>query len=223
MMKKCEECHTWTKQEVCPLCQEDMMDNNNSSENKRYPSYFGKKFSRRRTPKIAVFAGILIIMACLLINIIVMPQFLWIFYVAGAVIYMMVSFSHTILSRSHLGSKIVIQVVSLTSLLLIIDFQSGAEFLSWSVDYVVPFLIISGMIMITSIVFFRRIKWSSYFSFMIMMLILGFVPAALFGAGVTTVIWPSAVAAAYAISVILVMMIFAQQALMTQLGRRFHI
>jgi len=114
-------------------------------------------------------------------------------------------------------------VMSLTVLLLMIDSQSGAEFLSWSVNYVVPFLIISGMVMITSIVFFRRIKWSSYFSFMIMMLILGFLPVALFVAGITTVIWPSAVAAAYAVSVIIIMMLFAQQAVLTQLGRRFHI
>lgn len=222
-MKQCEKCRLWTGQQACPLCQENMMELNNSSEEKKYPSYFGKKFSRRRAPKIAVFAGLLIILTCLLINIIVMPQFLWIFYVAGAVIYMMVSFSHTILSRSHLGSKIVIQVVSLTSLLLIIDSQSGVEFLSWSVNYVVPILIISGMIMITSIVFFRRIKWSSYFSFMLMMLILGFLPAALFAAGITTVIWPSAAAAVYAVAAIMVMIIFAQQALLSQLGRRFHI
>ncbi len=222
-MKKCEECRTWTKQQVCPLCNEDMSDVGNSSAEKRYPSYFGKKFARRRAPKIVVFAGILVMLTCLFINIMIMPQFLWIFSVAGAIIYMMVSFSHTILSRSHLGSKIVIQVVSLTSLLLIIDSQSGVEFLSWSVNYVVPFLIISGMIMTTSIVFFRRIKWSSYFSFMLMMLILGFLPVSLFAAGITTIIWPSVAAAAYAMTVIIVMMIFAQQALLTQLGRRFHI
>ncbi|KKK35899.1 hypothetical protein WN59_03585 [Salinicoccus sediminis] len=222
-MKQCEECRIWTSHAACPLCLGSMEGLSDGTEEKKYPSYMDRKFSRRRTPKMTMLAGITVILICLLINIVIMPQFLWIFHVAGAVMYMLVSFNHTILSKSHLGSKIVMQVMSLTILLLMIDSQSGAEFLSWSVNYVVPFLIISGMVMITSIVFFRRIKWSSYFSFMIMMLILGFLPAALFAAGITTVIWPSAVAAAYAVSVIIIMMLFAQQALLTQLGRRFHI
>jgi len=223
MMKQCEECRIWTSHAACPLCLVSMEGLSDGSEEKRYPSYMDRKFSRRRTPKITVLAGISAILICLLINIIVMPQLLWIFHVAGAVMYMLVSFNHTILSKSHLGSKIVMQVMSLTVLLLLIDSQSGAEFLSWSVNYVVPLLIISGMVMITSIVLFRRIKWSSHFSFMIMMLTLGFFPAALFAAGITSVIWPSAVAAAYAVSAIMIMIIFAQQALLTQLGRRFHI
>ncbi|WP_411842268.1 DUF6320 domain-containing protein [Salinicoccus sp. HZC-1] len=222
-MEQCEECRTWTKQPVCPLCQEKISGVETIADNKWYPSYLGKKFGKRRAPKIAVFAGILIILACLFINILVMPHFLWIFYVAGAVIYTVVSFNHTVLSKSHLGSKIVMQVVSLTLLLLIVDSQSGAGFLTWSVNYVVPFLIVSGMVSITSIVFFRRIKWSSYFSFLLMMIILGFLPAALYAVGITTVIWPSAVAGAYAVIVILTMIIFAQQAFLTQLGRRFHI
>lgn len=222
-MKKCEECHTWTRQKACPLCQKSMMGMETSADEGWYPSYLGRKFAKRRAPKIAVLAGTLIILACLFINMAVMPQFLWIFYVAGAVLYTVVSFNHTILSKSHLGSKIVIQVVSMTSLLLIIDSQSGAEFLTWSVNYVVPLLIVLGMISITSIVFFRRIKWSSYFSFLLMMTVLGFLPAALIAAGVTTVIWPSVIAGGYAAAVILIMVIFAQQALLTQLGRRFHI
>src|SRR5699024_5386462 len=178
MMKQCEECKIWTSHSACPLCLENMEGLSDGTEEKRYPSYTNRKFSRRRTPKMAMLAGITVILICLLINIVIMPQFLWIFHVAGAVMYILVSFNHTILSKSHLGSKIVMQVMSLTVLLLMIDSQSGAEFLSWSVNYVVPFLIISGMVMITSIVFFRRIKWSSYFSFMIMMLILGFLPVA---------------------------------------------
>ncbi|WP_017549262.1 DUF6320 domain-containing protein [Salinicoccus carnicancri] len=222
-MKQCEECRIWTSHAACPLCLGSMEGLSDGTGEERYPSYADRKFSRRRTPRITMLAGITAVLICLLINIVIMPQFLWIFHVAGAVMYMLVSFNHTILSKSHLGSKIVMQVMSLTILLLLIDSQSGAEFLSWSVNYVVPFLIISGMVMITSIVFFRRIKWSSYFSFMIMMLILGFLPAALYAAGVTTVIWPSALAAAYAVSVIIIMMIFAQQAVLTQLGRRFHI
>src|SRR5699024_2649559 len=135
-----------------------------------------RKFSRRRTPKITVLAGISAILICLLINIIVMPQLLWIFHVAGAVMYMLVSFNHTILSKSHLGSKIVMHVLSLTVLLLLIDSQWGAESLSSSVNYVAPLLIMSGVVLISSIVLFRRIKWSSYFTFMIMMLTLAIFP-----------------------------------------------
>lgn len=219
-MIRCEACSTWTRQKKCPLCQTQLTDNEIEKE-QSYPSYQGMKFGYRRAPDLAILAGIFIILTCLFINITVMPHYLWIFYVAGSVAYFVVSFNHTVLSKSHLGSKIVIQIVSLTLLLLLIDSRSGL--LTWSVNYVFPFLIISGMIMITGIVLAKRIKWSSYFSFLIIMLTLGFIPSVLAAAGIATVIWPSALASAYAFSAIAVMLVFAQQSFLTQLGRRFHL
>src|SRR5699024_8375342 len=119
-MIKCAECSTWTRQDTCPLCQTRLLDKDADREY-RYPSYKGMKFGFRRAPRFAILAGVFIIMTCLFINITVMPHYLWIFYVAGSVTYFIVSFNHTILSKSHLGSKIVIQIVSLTLLLLLID------------------------------------------------------------------------------------------------------
>src|SRR5699024_8464073 len=110
-----------------------------------------------------VIGGIIAILICLLINMIVMPHFLWVFYVAVAVFYLVVSLNHTILSAAHLGGKITAQVVSLTVLLLVIDGMSGS--VQWSVNYVVPFVIIAGILLISIIIIKVRLKWTGYVSF----------------------------------------------------------
>ncbi|GGA76105.1 hypothetical protein GCM10007176_20500 [Salinicoccus roseus] len=187
-----------------------------------YPDYDRKQQRiRARISRLAIFIGILAVLVCFFINLIVLPQFLWVFYVAVAVFYALVSLSHTILSASHIGGKITAQVISLTIVLLVIDAMSGA--VQWSVDYVVPALIIAGILVITIIMVTVRLKWTGYVSFLLMMIGLGFVPAVLYLTGLATVLWPSLVAALYAVATFALMLVFANQAFMTQLGRRFHL
>jgi hypothetical protein len=68
-----------------------------------------------------------------------------------------------------------------------------------------------------------RLKWTGYVSFLLLMIGLGFVPAVLYLTGLATVLWPSLVAALYAVATFALMLVFANQAFMTQLGRRFHL
>ncbi|WP_211364919.1 DUF6320 domain-containing protein [Salinicoccus hispanicus] len=211
-----------TNHETCPLCHAKVGAQATQVQGTLYPAYDTKEYrTKTRISRLAIFLGVLTVLICLAINIIVLPEFLWVFYVAVSVFYVLILLSHTILSRSHLGGKIVAQVVSLTILLLVIDLMSGS--IQWSVDYVVPFLIVGGILLMSIIILKVRLRWGGYVSFLLLMLALGFLPALFYVAGVATVLWPSIVAALFAMTTFSAIFLFANRAFKTQLGRRFHI
>lgn len=221
-MKRCPNCDVLTGQETCPLCYTRILDLDAEEGTGWYPDYDREVHRiRSRISKLAIFTGILAVLACLAINIIFMPQFLWVFYVAVAVFYAVVSLNHTILSASHLGGKITAQVISLTILLLVIDAMSGS--IQWSVDYVVPFLIIAGILVMSIIILKVRLRWGGYISSLLMMIGFGFLPMLFYLTGIATVLWPSVVAALFAVTTFCSILLFANQAFMTQLSRRFHL
>lgn len=220
-MNQCPNCEVWTRQPKCPLCRMDM-DEDRAEKSVWYPEYdIAEQKKRTNISRLAILLGTFAVVICLAINMIVIPQFLWVFYVAVAVFYVVVSLSHTILSASHIGGKITAQVISLTIVLLVIDMMSGN--LQWSVDYVVPFLIIAGILLISIIILTVRLKWTGYFSFLLMMIAMGFVPIIFYISGLATVFWPSLTAGLFAVTIFAVLLLFANQTFMTQLGRRFHL
>lgn len=198
------------------------MDKEAAEKSEWYPEYdVAEQKKRTNISRLAILLGTLAVLICLAINMIVIPQFLWVFYVAVAVFYVVVSLSHTILSASHIGGKITAQVISLTIVLLVTDVMSGN--IQWSVDYVVPFLIIAGILLISIIILTVRLKWTGYFSFLLMMIAMGFLPIIFYISGLATVFWPSLTAGLFAVTIFAVLLLFANQTFMTQLGRRFHL
>lgn len=221
-MNWCPDCDIMTSQNICPLCRMELADAEGSKMTVWYPEYDAREQKiRTRISRLAILLGSLAVLICFAINLIVIPQFLWVFYVAVAVFYILVSLSHTILSASHIGGKITAQVISLTILLLVVDFMSGN--LQWSVDYVVPFLIIAGILLLSISILRVRLNWTGYFSFLLMMLAMGFVPLIFYMTGLATVLWPSVTAGSFAVTIFALLVVFANQTFMTQLGRRFHL
>lgn len=220
-MNRCTECEIVTAEHTCPLCHKVLSEDFSREESRAYPVYDQQEYKiRARISKLAIIGGILATLICFLVNLIVMPHFLWVFYVAVAVFYLLVSLNHTILSTSHLGGKITAQVISLTILLLVIDGMSGS--VQWSVNYVVPFVIIAGILLISIIIIKVRMKWTGYISFLLMMIALGFLPLILYFTGVANILWPSISAASFGAATFIAMLLIANESFMTQLGRRFH-
>lgn len=220
-MNRCTECEIITAENTCPLCHKVLNEYGSAEDTRAYPVYDQQEYkTRARISRLAIIGGILATLICFAVNLIVMPHFLWVFYVAVAIFYLLVSLNHTILSASHLGGKITAQVISLTILLLVIDGMSGS--VQWSVNYVVPFVIITGILLVSMIMIKVRMNWTGYISFLLMMIVLGFLPLILYFSGVADVLWPSVSAASFGVVTFIAMLLVANQAFMTQLGRRFH-
>ncbi len=137
MQHYCTNCSVYTKQKYCPLCKRKLSDK--TGDNEYYPVYETKVKRRRFAQRLVLFIAIFGISTSLLINLLTNPERLWFLYVLGPVLYGVLTINHTFLSRAHTGSKVVLQVISLSVMLFILDAASGSS--KWSIHYVIPFLV----------------------------------------------------------------------------------
>lgn len=222
-MNQCKNCGVWVEGLTCPLCHRGILDPTTSAEIKGYPDYGRLRWDKKNVfiSKLAIFIAVSIISICVLINLVTMPHTLWSLYVATIVFYLLITCIHTILSASHPGGKILVQLISLSGLLLLTDVLGGFE--RWSVNYVVPFLVVAATLLVTFIILTKRMRWRAYVGFVVTMIVLGFFPIVLYLAGVATAIWPSAVTALYALLTLFGMLLFSNKTFKTDLVRRFHL
>ncbi|WP_164217300.1 DUF6320 domain-containing protein [Virgibacillus sp. YIM 98842] len=222
-MNHCMNCGVWVEHLTCPLCHRKVANPTFTTEVKWYPDYHSLKQKKGNSfvSRLVIFVSIVIVSTCLLINIFVTPDFLWVFYVAATVLYLLVTSNHTINSSAHTGAKIFGQVISLSGLLIVVDVLSG--FRRWSVNFVVPFLIITATLLITIIILKKRMRWQEYVGFIVALIVLGFLPVGLYITGIATILWPCAITTLYALLTLLGMLLFSDKTFKEELVRRFHI
>ncbi|MEK4299817.1 DUF6320 domain-containing protein [Oceanobacillus sp. FSL W8-0428] len=218
MQHYCTNCSVYTKQKYCPLCKRKLSDK--TGDNEYYPVYETKVKRRRFAQRLVLFIAIFGISTSLLINLLTNPERLWFLYVLGPVLYGVLTINHTFLSRAHTGSKVVLQVISLSVMLFILDAASGSS--KWSIHYVIPFLVTLATFFVTIIVLRKPMKWREYIGYMSTMVILGFLPVILFLSSWSTVLWPSAATALYALLTLIGMILFSEKTMKNEIVRRFH-
>ncbi|MFS0562975.1 DUF6320 domain-containing protein [Terribacillus sp. 179-K 1B1 HS] len=221
-MSYCNNCGVSVQHITCPLCHRKVTDPADHTKQNLYPDYVGIVVKAKSiTTRIVTFLSIAIISTCLLINVLVNMEYLWVLAVAGPVVYLFLSLNHTIFSLAHTGSKIVVQVLGLSIMLVSIDIMSG--FHRWSVNFVIPFLIIAATLLITAIILKKRMRWQEYAGYILAMIVMGFLPIGLYITGVATILWACAVTSLYAFLTLIGMLIFSDKTLKEEFVRRFHI
>ncbi|MEW9677777.1 DUF6320 domain-containing protein [Lentibacillus sp. L22] len=179
------------------------------------------KIKRRHfVQRLVLFIAIFTISTSVLINLLTNRNELWFLYVLGPVLYGVLFINHTILSKAHTGSKVIFQVIALSVMLFILDAASGGS--RWSIHYVIPFLVTLATLFVTIIVLRKPMKWREYIGYMTTMVILGFLPVILFLSSWSTVLWPSAATALYALLTLIGMILFSEKTMKNEIVRRFH-
>lgn len=218
MQHYCSNCDIYTQQPYCPLCKHKLSEE--LEHNAYYPAYETKVQRRRFVQRLVLFIAIFAISTSLLINLLTKPNQLWFLYVLGPVLYGLLLINHTILSKAHTGSKVIFQVIALSIMLFILDAASGSS--KWSIHYVIPFLVSLATLFVTIIVLRKPMKWREYIGYMTTMVILGFLPVILFLSSWSTVLWPSAATALYALLTLIGMILFSEKTMKNEIVRRFH-
>ena len=222
-MKECINCHVRLRdfQKECPFCHEKF---GSKGEAPVYPVYDYKKLSVRQRifPRIVALLAIFISAVSVFINVLTWKGYphLWSIFVVGGAMYLWLTIGNTILSKMHGGGKIILQTISLSALAVLIDVFSG--FHRWSVNIVVPFIVIAHTLLITIIVFAKKMLWNAYIGYTITMLFLCFLPILLFVCRIATSFWACALSGLYALLTLAAMFIFARKDLKDQFVSRFH-
>ncbi|EMS71688.1 DUF6320 domain-containing protein [Ruminiclostridium cellobioparum] len=223
-MNKCKHCGVFIEDEKrCPLCSRNIGEAGEGAKNVWYPSY-GKTETVPQlnfAGKVFFFISIAVMSICILINILSGIGNPWSLFVIFPVLYLQLLINNTILSKIRAGTKIILQVMGTSCFLFFIDLLSG--FYRWSVNIVIPFLLIAGTFLITVIVIKRKMLWNEYVGYIIAMIFLGFLPVFLYLTGVADEIWASAVSALYSFLTTIGMLVFANKKFKKEMTRRFHI
>lgn len=223
-MHKCSNCEVLIDENLisCPLCGSIVSEKNKADLNRLYPDYetTGSYTWKNFISGFALFLAIAVITECLFVNLITNTRNLWFLYVIGPVLYLLLSVNHTLLSKAHMGTKILFQVVGISSMLVMLDLLSG--YYRWSVNIVIPLLFIMPILLITIIVFIKKKLWDDFVGYMMVFTFLGFMPIVLYSVGVSDSIWASAASASYALLTMVVMFLLPGRNFKNEFKRRFY-
>ncbi|WDV44943.1 DUF6320 domain-containing protein [Clostridiaceae bacterium M8S5] len=222
-MKHCKFCdvNIDDSQVRCPLCHKKL-EGQIENEDRQYPQYNLEKIQKKNyRSKVFSFIVIIVISVCTLINLLNYNGLLWSFYVIFPLGYVWLSIRNTIISNMHYGVKILLQLIGLSFMLFMVDITNGQ--FSWSVDIVIPLLIITSIFIMTIIIYTIPMLWSEYIGYLFIIMFIGLIPIVLYLTNIAKILWPSAVSALYTLLTLIGMFIFSDKKLKNEFVRRFHI
>ena len=166
---------------------------------------------------LSISAGLI----CLTVNIMFWNGILWSLIVDTGLLLLWETVGLMILSRKNIGWKLFAQMIAVMAVLLSIDAVIG--WTAWSITYIAPMVIVASTLVMTIILFVHRTKWREYMLFQFLIAINGFIPVVLYWFGLSSIIWPGAVAALYAFLTLLGMFVFADKQFKNELKKRFRV
>ncbi len=223
LMTRCEFCNIEINDNltICPLCFKSLK----LIMRQQYPEY--PKYKKLDYTllsfglKIILFIFISVSSISLIINLLLWQGIPWFILVISSLLYIWLSIKNTIVSKANYGAKIILQLLGLSLLLIIIDFVN--KNLSWSVNYVIPLVIIIANMVMTLRIATKSIKWRNYSVFLIILLFIGFIPITLFLLNLITVLWPSVAAFLNTLLTFLGFIIFYSKRFRLELLKIFHL
>lgn len=225
-MKKCKQCRVKvsTTRKTCPLCGNFLEIINDGPVLTTYPSH--QPLVQKRNLFLRILAFILIVssLISLLINLIYNKDNLWSFYIIGGSIYLWILFKSTILSKTPIAKKLIIQMIVISLVVALIDYVSDKKLINgWSVSYVIPVLSFVTTVANIIVIMIKRMKYSDYILYFLGTIFLGFVPMILYLLKVTNILWPSLSAACLSLVTIIGMIVFGDRQTKDEIKKRFHI
>ncbi|GHU53299.1 hypothetical protein AGMMS49975_10990 [Clostridia bacterium] len=223
-MTKCIRCGVSVdgQHKNCPLCGR-RLDNKGGGKTE-YPAY-GQSYRRIKTftlYKLYLFLTISAILISTTVNVMTLPTdpVFWSGIVTCALLYTLITIRNTIISKRHIGAKILVQFISLAVFMFVIDICNG--FSKWSTNYVIPFLIVVSTVIITIIALTKKSLWLDYAGYLFAMFFISLCPIVLFVFRLATVIWTGVMAVLYSVLTIIGLIIFSDEKFKNETRKRFH-
>lgn len=238
-MKYCGKCNVNvnTDSQKCPLCSMVLSDGKTQcfdenvpenslpdacGDNAKYPKPETDTAERYNFVfRLILFISVVIGSTGLLINLLVYSGVLWSLYVIGTMLYIWIIVAYPLFVKRKIGHIIVITAISTSIYLYSLELATRTK--GWGLSYATPFLFIAATLMITFIIFLRRLKWREYSTYQTIMVILGFLPVIFSITGLVTPIWPSVLSAFYSFLTLTGMFIFVDKKYKNELIKRFHL
>ncbi|MFA5542416.1 MAG: DUF6320 domain-containing protein [Bacilli bacterium] len=222
-MKKCSKCKVEvnTIRKTCPLCGQFLENPDKEEFTQIYPTYVNEAKKIDLFLRILLFISVTVMATVLLINFLTYDGVSWSLYVVIGVVYAWILWRSTIKSKRNVASRLLVQMIALS--LTVYGIEEISNTGNWALDYIIPFICVATTLSIVILIFSKKMLYSDYLFYLLLSIIIGFVPLILYLTQIINVLWPSITAAGVSSITTLGMIIFADRATKDELKRRFHL
>lgn len=232
-MKYCKKCKlsVHTHKSTCPLCFATLTEDQSATgldakeAEQNFTSYPpGNERSAKRynfVLRLLFFISIVVVSSSVLVNILTYAGDLWCLIVLAGILYLWAAFAYPIFTKKGIGHVIVIESLSASLILYFIQYTTNTS--GWALEYAMPFIFAAATLMITFIIWLKRMKWRQYTVYQMTMMLLGFIPVLFCIFGLVKIIWPSLVSALYSTLTLVGMFVFADKKYENEIIKRFHL
>lgn len=202
----------------CPLC-DGFLEKTDDSFNRDYPNVH-HSLLLEIIDRSLLFLAIAVSIVTLVVNVCFEATIPWCIIAIAGVFYLYFSAKFFLKKHRNYGWFILTQVFLCSIVTLAVDFTLGYR--GWSVDYAIPFVIISGSLATSVISIIKPFRFKEYFIYLLIIALLGLIPLILILTGAASVYWTSAVCVLYSVLTVVAMIIFSRRRLNLELKKRLH-
>ncbi|XMB72849.1 DUF6320 domain-containing protein [Mycoplasmatota bacterium WC30] len=224
-MKKCDKCNITieTKQPYCPLCHQILSGETDPNFKEVYPEYVSlRKKILPTTKKVLLLSTIISIIILIIVNILDKSGKYWSLIPIGAIVYFWFLVRVGILSRRNMAFRLALLTVLLILLLIYIDYTTVQVDNGWSLNYVMPFLLVTCNLAISFILWIKRLNYRDYFFYLLIVIVFSIVPLFLAFFKVVEIAWPSIASFGLALTILLFIVFFFPKSIKEEIKKRFH-
>ncbi|MFA5421651.1 MAG: DUF6320 domain-containing protein [Bacilli bacterium] len=242
-MDYCPECKVQvvSKGDRCPLCQGAIQTGATPASKQSFPSYIKFRDFRKKTAIAISISAPLLIGVAVLINLLTWNGFLWSLIVGFGVLYAWLVGLYTFRKTDHLGQKLMLHAIGISTLLVVINFvtsspsitdilflENFSELAKWSLDYAMPATLMAFILAINIAMLSQRHRLRDYLIAQFSLSFIGFIPFVLimidiFAVDILGSLFMSIAASSFSLLTLLMLVIFARSLVAKEFGRRFHI
>ena len=185
-----------------------------------YP-YIKKRISRGMLIRMIGYIAVVLAGACLLIDHLIPTGSPWAFMSVAAIAYVLASLVNILRYTPNPASIVLWQLFGISGLVFFIDYLIG--FHRWSLNYIIPFLIIAAALSTTLMIAIRPSRYRSNTIYQLGIAIIGVFSVLLWVFGWSDVEWPAVTASWVSALCFLTMLVFSSRRTGHELKKRFHV
>jgi VIT1/CCC1 family predicted Fe2+/Mn2+ transporter len=221
-MKICKNCNVKvvSNTNICPLCKTVLNDFDKKVSEDTYPTITANLHKYNIITRLFIFLSVIFTVGTIIVNFVTYNGFLWSIIAIASILYFWSIIAHAIKHNINIVRKIFVQTIAISLLTIVIDITIG--YIGWSVNYVVPEIIIIANIAALILIIINRMKWYSYILYQIAIAILGFIPVILYFCGIMHELWSVMVSVIISFVVLCGTVIFSDKSVKNELKRRLH-
>lgn len=221
-MKSCKRCKVKVNENtyVCPLCKTVLNEVDTEVIEPVYPTIEKDTYKYNIIRKIFIYLFVIGSTISIAINFIIDSDILWSAIYIVSVFYLWMVITNAFKNNSNIANKLFIQLILILLFIIIIDLVMGYK--GWSLNYVVPGIILTSNIAFLIVNICNLKKWHEYVLYQILTAFLGFIPLILFFCKITHDFLISLVIAIISFMIIGGIIIFSNKNVRSEFKRRFN-